>query len=197
MLISKPIQRRNQLALRQIAICAEYHQSAWPDPAFESNRVLERVGRCRHRNHNTTSRAFRPLFQTCYVGTVLETIVAVVSDLLFHVKIETGAKQAGRAVRFATTLDQAVRYAREARAVLLVVDLNCKTVDVIALVKDMKSDPELSQIPVLGFVSHVQEDRKREALAAGFDRVVARSTFSDRAAELLSPTGVDAASRES
>jgi hypothetical protein len=38
---------------------------------------------------------------------------------------------------------------------------------------------------MLGFVSHVQEDLKQAALAAGFDRVVARSTFSDKARELL------------
>lgn len=115
----------------------------------------------------------------------MNTIVAVVPELMFHVKVSDGARHAGRAVLFATDLDSALTMIRDRRAVLVVADLNCKTVDVLELVRRLKADPDLKTIPALGFVSHVQEDLKREALTAGYDKVVARSTFSDKARELL------------
>lgn len=112
-------------------------------------------------------------------------IVAVAPDLMFHVKISDAAKHAGRRVTFVESVDRAMDTARYHGAVLLVADLNCKTVDVLELVRRFKADSELRPIPAIGFVSHVQEDRKRAALEAGFDKVVARSTFSDKARELL------------
>lgn len=118
----------------------------------------------------------------------METIVAVVPDLMFHVKVSDGARSAGRRAAFAQTLEQAIELVRQTRAVLVVADLNCKTVDVIELVRRLKADPALRAIPALGFVPHVQEDRKRDALEAGYDKVVARSTFSDQARTLLSGT---------
>lgn len=119
----------------------------------------------------------------------MESIVALVTDLMFHVKIEAGARQAGRAVRFAGTVEAALDAARDAKAVLVVADLNARggpASDGLDLARRMKADAGLRDTPLLGFVSHVQEERKRDALAAGFDRVVARSTFSDKAAELMS-----------
>jgi len=116
------------------------------------------------------------------------TIVAVVTDLFFAVKVTDAGKRAGREVKFANSLEQALDLVRSYRPAMVVADLGCHDVDVMELARRLEGEPELSAIPVLGFVSHVQEDRKREALAAGFDRVVARSTFSDRAVELLSAT---------
>jgi hypothetical protein len=43
----------------------------------------------------------------------------------------------------------------------------------------------MNPVRILGFLSHVQEGRKREALDAGCDQVVVRSVFSDKAAQLL------------
>ncbi len=115
----------------------------------------------------------------------METILAVVTDLFFAVKVADGAKHAGRQAKFAKTLAQALEMARAERPSLMVADLHCREVDCLELARQFKADPELCTTPLLGFVSHVQEDRKREALAAGFDRVVARSTFSDRVRELM------------
>ena len=44
----------------------------------------------------------------------------------------------------------------------------------------MKSDPALSSIRTLGYVSHVDSDTIERARAAGIDQVLARSAFSDR-----------------
>lgn len=106
-------------------------------------------------------------------------------DLFFAVKVADGAKRAGRAVRSVASVEQALAAAAAEPPAILVADLNCDGVDVLELARRWKADGQLQNIPLLGFVPHVQEDRKRAALDAGFDRVVARSTFSDRAAELL------------
>ena len=115
----------------------------------------------------------------------MQTIVAVVTDLFFAVKVTDGAKRAGRAVKFAQSLEQALELATAKVPVMVVADLQCREVDCLELARRIKADAALATIPLLGFVAHVQEDRKQAALAAGFDKVVARSTFSDRARELL------------
>jgi CheY-like chemotaxis protein len=116
----------------------------------------------------------------------METIVAVVTDLFFAVKVADGAKRAGREVKFGRTLDETVELVRTAMPALIVADLQCREVDSIELARRLKGEPGLATVPLLGFVSHVQEERKQAALTAGFDKVVARSTFSDKARELLS-----------
>lgn len=116
----------------------------------------------------------------------MATIIAVVPDLFFAVKVTDGAKRAGREVRFARTADQALELAKSLRPAMVVADLNSVDPDPLEIARRIKADSETARIPVLGFVSHVQEERKQQALNAGFDKVVARSTFSDRAPELLS-----------
>ncbi|MEZ5352247.1 MAG: response regulator [Bryobacteraceae bacterium] len=111
-------------------------------------------------------------------------VVAIILDLFFAVKVQAAAKQSGLVLKMAGTADAAAKLLGEG-ASLLVVDLNCREVDTVALIRGVKGDPELRRIPVLGFVSHVQVDRKAAAEQAGCDRVVARSVFSDRTAGLL------------
>jgi CheY-like chemotaxis protein len=115
----------------------------------------------------------------------METILAVVTDLFFAVKVTDGAKRAGREVKYVQNLQQALAYSQQAKPVMVVADLNCRDVDCLEFARQLKNDPGTSAIPMLGFLSHVQEDLKQAALAAGFDRVVARSTFSDKARDLL------------
>jgi len=114
-------------------------------------------------------------------------IIAVITDLFFTVKVMDAAKKFGRKVKFVKSMESALERAREG-ADLLVVDLNCREVDTVELVRHWKADAELAAIPALGFLSHVEEDRKRQALEAGCDRVVPRSVFSGRTADLLNET---------
>ena len=114
----------------------------------------------------------------------MNKILAVMSDLMFSVKVLDAAKAAGRAVEFVKSMDRALEKAAE-RPALMVLDLNCREVDTVELLRRLKSDPELRSLRTLGFISHVQEGRRREAMEAGCGQVVARSVFSERAAELL------------
>jgi len=104
-------------------------------------------------------------------------IIAVVDDMFFASKIRAVAEAVDVEISFVRSQEALVQKAREARPPLIVVDLHNQKVDAVTLAKDLKSDEELRSIPLLGFFSHVQTELQRNALAAGFDQVIARSVF--------------------
>ena len=98
-------------------------------------------------------------------------------DLFFAVKIEGAAKASGAHVQFVKTESAALAAAPEAELILL--DLNCKGLDVLTLL------PQLPGTRVIGFVSHVQTELRQAAADAGCGTVMARSAFSDRLPSIL------------
>ncbi|MCX6607231.1 MAG: response regulator [Acidobacteria bacterium] len=104
-------------------------------------------------------------------------ILAIVEDLFFAVKIEGAAKAAGAHLRFVKTEQAALAAAPDAELILL--DLNCKGLDVLTLL------PKLPGERVIGFVSHVQTELRQAAADAGCGTVMARSSFSDRLPAIL------------
>ena len=104
-------------------------------------------------------------------------VVAVIDDLFFTVKIMDAAKRAGLEIVFVKEEEKAWELAQELPT-LMIVDLNTKAVNAVDLIQRLKTNPQTKQISLLGFVSHVQVDLKKEALAAGADIVLPRSTFS-------------------
>ena len=111
-------------------------------------------------------------------------IVAVVGDLFFASKIQQTARQTGVAVTFATTEAAVLSLAAEKPA-LIIVDLNINSLKPLLLIAQLKSDPELKHISLMGFVSHVQGELKMEGQKAGCDSVLARSQFSQNLAQIL------------
>jgi len=59
------------------------------------------------------------------------------------------------------------------------------------LARELKADDELRQIKLLGFFSHVQTELQRNALAAGFDKVIPRSVFARDLPEILAADYTD------
>jgi CheY-like chemotaxis protein len=112
-------------------------------------------------------------------------IVAALSDLMFISRIATAASAAGADVQVARTVDDVVARARQLKPGLLLLDLDCRTFDPLATLARLKSDPELSAIPVVGFVSHVEADVIAAARASGIDEVLARSAFVARLPEMM------------
>ena len=112
-----------------------------------------------------------------------KTVVAVVEDLFFNVKIADAAKRAGLQVIFCKTEDAAMERIAE-EPLLVVLDLNCASVDAVGLISRLKAG-EFQSIPLIGYVSHVQADLKQRAQAAGCDMVVARSAFSTNLPQIL------------
>ncbi len=108
---------------------------------------------------------------------VEKRIVAVVSDLMFTVKIQEAAKRAGVEAVFVKSESEALSQAKQNPA-LIVLDLHNSVLDPLELIAKLKADETTSKVTVLGYVSHVQTDLKQAAEEKGCDVVMPRSAFS-------------------
>jgi CheY-like chemotaxis protein len=102
-------------------------------------------------------------------------IVAFVDDLLFLSRIREAAKGPGAEVRAARTVEQLLMATTGSRLVL--VDLDSPRLPTVAALAALKADPELAQLPVVGFFSHVHAERAESARQAGVGTVLPRSAF--------------------
>src|ERR1700752_2190521 len=112
----------------------------------------------------------------------MTSVIAAVDDLMFSSKILTTARQLGIELEVVRMRDDVLRQARGKKPSLLILDLNSTTLDPIGTIAALKGDAELSSIPILGFVSHVDSGVIAAARAAGIDEVLARSAFTARLA---------------
>ena len=111
-------------------------------------------------------------------------VLAAVSDLMFLSKISGAAKQAECPVEFFRQPEK-LKAAVPGEPCIVIVDLNEKALDPVALISELKAAPETRHAQVISFLSHVQHDLKREAEKAGADLVLPRSTFSQNLYDLL------------
>jgi CheY-like chemotaxis protein len=113
-----------------------------------------------------------------------KNVVAVLSDLMFTVKIQEAAKQAGIGVTFVKSRADALAQAKLNPA-MLIIDLNGTSLDALELIDALKADPDTKNLDLLGYVSHVQVDLKQAAQDKGCDMVIARSAFSQNLPTIL------------
>ena len=111
-------------------------------------------------------------------------VVALVDDLFFLAKIRETAKAVGVPV-VACDARRGVAAVAEAQPQIILLDLNSRALPAVSWIRDLKSDPATQSIPIVGFVSHVQEQLIAEARAAGCDSVMARSAFTKNLPEIL------------
>lgn len=114
-------------------------------------------------------------------------ILAVVDDLLFASKIRSAAARLGREIVVARSGDGALQQASARTPDVIVVDLDSRRVDAIAVIAAVKAAPSLSAVPIVGFVSHVRIDLVDAAREAGADQVLARSAFVAHLPDVLAP----------
>lgn len=108
-------------------------------------------------------------------------VLSLVNDLFFSVRIETTLGGAGYRVIGAPD-GRVAEIAGSERLALAIVDIGGFGLDWEAAIRALKSvDREL---PILAFGSHKDLDARERALAAGADRVVAKSQFVDSLTEL-------------
>ena len=112
------------------------------------------------------------------------TVLAVMADLMFSVKIIDAAKKLNLTVEFVKDRETFARKLQN-RPALVIFDLNYQPADPLNLIRNMKSEPATKNIPTFAFVSHVQADLRRAAEEAGCDKVVARSAFAQNLPDLL------------
>jgi CheY-like chemotaxis protein len=115
---------------------------------------------------------------------VAATVVALVEDLIFLSRIRETAKAVGVTVNTGDTINCVASIA-QARPQAILLDLNSRRLAAVDCARALKADPVTRQIPIVGFVSHVQSDLIAAARAAGCDLVLARSAFSRQLPDLL------------
>ena len=117
-------------------------------------------------------------------------VLAAVEDLLFRSKISETANTLGIEAKFPRSPRKLVEQATAFPPDLLVLDLNSSRFEPLKLLREVKSDEVLRDVPVVGFLSHVQRELAVAARESGCDRVVARSAFTKDLPEILAGDGV-------
>lgn len=105
-------------------------------------------------------------------------IIVLLDDLFFSSKIREAAKHLEIELEFVKEPSSFTDQMRLGNPALVLVDLNSKAFSPLQVIKTIKSTGELKQIPVLGYLSHVQTELKKEAAKAGCDLILPRSKFS-------------------
>ena len=105
-------------------------------------------------------------------------ILAVADDLMFRSKISAAAKGSGFVLKVATSPDAVVTHATELRPSVILIDLDGQRTQPLETLRRLKAEPTLTDVPTVGFVSHVHADLIQEARRIGIGEVYARSAFS-------------------
>jgi len=119
----------------------------------------------------------------------MQRVVAAVEDLLFKSKISETAGQLGMEATFPRSPKKLIEQAAQSPPNLLILDLNSARFEPLELLKRLKADEALRDVPVVGFLSHVQKDLAIAARELGCDRVMARSVFTKDLPNILAGDG--------
>jgi CheY-like chemotaxis protein len=106
----------------------------------------------------------------------MSRVLALVDDLLFLSRIREAARGAGAEVGAVRGSADLLAAARDGGRLVLV-DADSSRLPWAEAVRALRSDPSLSSLPVVAFLSHVHADRAEAARAAGCTRVLARGAF--------------------
>lgn len=113
-------------------------------------------------------------------------VLAAVEDLMFRGKVSATADALDIEASFPRSAKKLLEAAAQSPPDLFVLDLNSARYEPLKLVESLKEDPATKNVPVVGFLSHVQKDLAVAARQAGCDRVMARSAFTKDLPEILS-----------
>ncbi|KAF0248200.1 MAG: response regulator receiver [bacterium] len=113
-------------------------------------------------------------------------VLAAVSDMIFAAKINGAATQAEVNVTFVKSLEKLIERATNLTPKLIILDLNNPRFDSITAIKELKSNQALCAIPIVGFLSHVQVELRRQAQEIGCDVTIPRSQFNTNLVDILS-----------
>jgi len=113
-------------------------------------------------------------------------VLVVVDDLFFLTKIQTTLKHLELTAQVLTQRAAIQAYVKAAETpVLVVVDLTLRTDDAVAVISAIRATDSGAPIAILAFGAHVAVETQQQALQAGANRVVAKSTFSNHLPDLI------------
>lgn len=108
-------------------------------------------------------------------------VIAYMDDLFFQMKLAETAKHLGVEVKVASNPDSLLLLL-DPLPKLVIVDLNARNQPLAAAERIRAVHPDL---PLIGFLSHVQTDLAAQAKSAGFRDVMPRSKFTMHLPEIL------------
>jgi CheY-like chemotaxis protein len=114
------------------------------------------------------------------------TVLIAVDDLFFLTKIQTTLKHLELTAQVVTqraALQASIRAAMT--PVLVVVDLTLRTDDAVGVIGTIRATESGVPVAILAFGAHVAVETQRQALQAGADQVVAKSTFANHLPDLI------------
>ncbi|GJM15254.1 MAG: hypothetical protein DHS20C13_05810 [Thermodesulfobacteriota bacterium] len=112
-------------------------------------------------------------------------VVAIVDDIFFASKIREAAKSAQVNIEIFKNPDGIIESLTNAVFTLIIVDLDSKKFNSLKIIEKLKTREDAKDISTLGYLSHVQENLKNEAIKAGYDSVMPRSRFSRELISIL------------
>lgn len=111
-------------------------------------------------------------------------VIALVEDPFWRTKIDTAVRSVGASSVFLSDPAAVAGAIEPGAPVIVVVDLALKSSPFEAAAA-LKKGAETSSVPVVGYFDLARKDLKEKAIAAGFDEVLSRSSFSERFADLV------------
>jgi DNA-binding NarL/FixJ family response regulator len=118
------------------------------------------------------------------VTRAVAAVVALVDDLMFLSRIREAAKGRALEVKAVRTAADAVAAAR-AGAPLVILDLDSARLPSSETLAALRAETDLAGLPIVGFFSHVEAQRGRDAAQAGCTMALPRSAFVQRLDGLL------------
>lgn len=109
-------------------------------------------------------------------------LVASVEDLFFRSKIEATARHLNVPVTFADSRNL-LKTCRDGNAAALLLELGNGTP--LETVRALRKEKATRELPIIGFLSHVDRELARQAEEAGVTRVMPRSQFSETLPDLM------------
>jgi len=122
-------------------------------------------------------------------------IYVLVADLFFAMKIVKTAEGLGLEARAFDSSERLLQALEEKEPTLMILDCEGLEREAFRLLERFQSDPKLSGIPRVGYLSHRAQELKREMLQAGCEQVYAKSEFTKELESLLTRYTNDFSSR--
>ena len=110
-------------------------------------------------------------------------LLACLDDLFFRSKIETTARHLNVPVRFTQARDLQ-EACRDGKCAAILIDLSANG-EPLEAVRKLRGDAATRDLPIVGFLSHVDRDLASRSEAAGVTRVLPRSEFSETLPDLM------------
>jgi PleD family two-component response regulator len=113
------------------------------------------------------------------------SVLVAITDLFFLSKIRTALESQGCTIRVATKSEQILKEALAQKPSLIVLDLGLPALDPVRLVEELRGNPELHTLPVLGYTNHTQVPYWEEKLNDKTTKVVPNSYISSNITNIV------------